>query len=657
MGAGVPPPLIMAAAVPLYGAIPFLLDQAGGDGFSLGAVGVWFAAFAVLLAGFVAVAGEKPGSVRHGRRGLLSVSRRSVSVFGWTLRAVPLRYVAASMVCVFQWPLFSLAAQRIDISVATVVYEFHPLLFAAMVAGPWFAARSRRLDVRDAAAGPQPAQGRWAETLAMLLLGGIGVALTTLSDQGQIPEWGSRLATGFGLAIAAALLAAASSVVSTLTGIQAGTAGRPVGDVSRMTAAAAVKHRTAASTANVAVSYGTIGVVLLAAAAVASQPITLRHATLGLALGFVHGVGTLFFLAANQKAVGQSDLLIAATNGVFYCVPVAALTLLSVTGSIDLARPEMLLVGASGVVAVNMVMHLNPEGAGGRTANGGYGYRAIVVALWLSGTVVMFREDWMPDTWVQSSVVEYWGMVGVCATVFVLIMSFRQNRLDARRLQMDEMMLRLHARADDLAQTGVLSDGRAVSMTLRELDTRSQSAAISDSYRRARELLEPQLSEARRDDRRGADALRCLLADIDVFTNLRRQGRSFAEMAVMSLFAGLTVMLALFVRPEGTTVPFAGFVNDVVTMVLAAAFAFLVSDLTDKRREADAALIEVDSAETSTRNVGDADGTTGTSDFVGGRLAIGDEPDPTADRWMSGLLGGALVAMFTAVLYAKWLPL
>ncbi|MCY4174836.1 MAG: hypothetical protein OXD37_00675 [Acidimicrobiaceae bacterium] len=39
------------------------------------------------------------------------------------------------------------------------------------------------------------------------------------------------------------------------------------------------------------------------------------------------------------------------------------------------------------------------------------------------------------------------------------------------------------------------------------------------------------------------------VADINVFTNLHQQGRDFGEIAVMTFFAGLTVLLALFAPP------------------------------------------------------------------------------------------------------------
>jgi len=259
----------------------------------------------------------------------------------------------------------------------------------------------------------------------------------------------------------------------------------------------------------------------------------------------------------------------------------------------------------------------------------------------------------MPEVWVQSSVVEYWGIVGVCATVFVLIMSFRQSRLNERRTLMDEMTLRLHAKVSELAAAGSLRDGGEIALRLRELDTETRPARISKIYLEMRSLIRPQLMEARRAGKELAErasSLGMLMADINVLTNLRQQGRNFAELAVMTLFASLTVLLALFVRPEGNAVPFSGFVNDVVTMVLAAAFAFLVFDLVDKRREADAPLIQ--EAEPTEGTANSTDDTDALHDW---HLALHSRSDPTVDRWISSLLGVAVVVVFVFILYFKWL--
>ena len=252
----------------------------------------------------------------------------------------------------------------------------------------------------------------------------------------------------------------------------------------------------------------------------------------------------------------------------------------------------------------------------------------------------------MPRTWVQSSVVEYWGILGVCATVFVLIMSFRQSRLNERRARMDEMMLTLHSRALYMARIGQLENGDDIARQIRRIDTSPKPIEISRAYLELHKLLETEIVRHEcNDDMRTSETLQEFICDIDMFTNLRQQGRNFAELAVMTLFAVLTVLLALFVRPLGTEVPFAAFVNDVVTMILAAAFAFLVFDLADKRRDADAPLVQQASPGRDR----------GEDQIADWRLVLYSHTDPAADRWISSLLGLAVVAVFVVALYFKWL--
>ena len=131
--------------------------------------------------------------------------------------------------------------------------------------------------------------------------------------------------------------------------------------------------------------------------------------------------------------------------------------------------------------------------------------------------------------------------------------------------------------------------------------TRHTSRETSENrYLKIRKRIAVQ--QASREDVHDQRVLEELMTDINVFTNLRQQGRNFAERAVMVLFAGLTVLLALLVRPTGTTDPAAAFTNDVVAMVIAAAFCFLVFDMIDKRRETDAPVVRKVSRDTQGKN-------------------------------------------------------
>lgn len=539
----------------------------------------------------------------------------------------------------FDWLVFGWATTLSAAAVATILFELWPLMYVLI----WVTI-DRRLHRDSAAEAPIVSP---ISTVFMVALAGAAVALVILGEGSQSNALDINF---FGLAVGlcSALVTAGLSYTEKIGGEVTFITRSSIQTWARVSSA----NEALISVSLSATSKFLCGLLLVlfswqAGTVQIGVPLMLSAVT----AGFLNSMGTtLLYLAlhlgddkSSTRAQGGADV-----TSIYYCVPVLALSWLWAFDRLDVARVDLLVAGGAGVVVVNMILHLDPEGARGRAAGatGGYGYRAIVLSLWICGVIVAFRGDWMPDVWVQSSVLEYWGIVGVCATVFVLIMSFRQGRLNERRMRMDEMMLRLQATVSELGQAGHLSDGNEVSARLRELDTERMPAGIAKHYLDIRGLIRPQLIEARRAGDARAHDLGTLMADLNVFTNLRQQGRNFAELAVMTLFAGLTVLLALFVRPEGNAVPFAGFVNDVVTMVLAAAFAFLVFDLVDKRREADAPLIQ---------DAGEVDGDEDSEALYDWHLALPSKSDPTADRWISSLLGFAVVAVFVVILYYKWL--
>ncbi len=546
------------------------------------------------------------------------------------------RYRLAALLFGLDGLLFTYSLILIEPAVATIIFEFWPVIFVVVL-----------LLSSQSKDNINPQLGNNTETIILMILGSLAIFLVIISEQDTI-EIANFYDFGIGLAFLSSLATALIVVVR-----MSGSKPQNLRDQELISwAKQSINNQALISVALYIIPKFGIGLCLLLFSILRGSLSSggIFSALLAGLAGIVLAVGIILFDTALHlsNSVDESHNRSGAITSLSYGVPVLALGWLGLFSRLQVARVDLLIVGALGVIVVNMIMHLDPEGAKERTlgATGGHGYRAIVLSLWICGVIVTFREDWMPAVWVQSSVVEYWGIVGVCATVFVLIMSFRQSRLSERRMRMDEMTLRLHAKVAELGQLGCLESAGVIAKHLRELDIEPRPARISQIYLKIHKLIRPQLLDAQHTDENRYGKLSTLMADINVFTNLRQQGRNFAELAVMTLFAGLTVLLALFVRPVGNTVPFAGFVNDFVNMVLAAAFVFLVFDLRDKRREADAPLLqEADLIESIDS----------TDVFHNWHLALRGRADPTLDRRISSLLGLCVIAIFMIVLYSKWL--
>lgn len=366
---------------------------------------------------------------------------------------------------------------------------------------------------------------------------------------------------------------------------------------------------------------------------------------LAVLLGALHLAGDWCFIKANYLSRVAYGEVAAQINAIYYLVPIGALLLLWGLTDTTIERPDLLIAGAAGVIAVNMILQLDPEGARQRAdRSGGHGYAALVIAIWTTGVVVYFRDDILPAQWQVWSVVEYWGIIGVCATVFILILSFRQSRLANRQREMDALMLQTHQKLIFMGEFGDLTqdDSDEAARLLREVDKVRDPSKLDASYLDIRRLLlkEMHLKSDREKVKRQSD----LLVEVEMLVNLRQQGRNFTELAVLGLLAILTVVLAVAARPEGDMVPFASWVHDTTSMVIAATFAFLGFDLIDKRREADAAtMCEVNSER-------EAEGHP-----KGWRLQLLAYQKRTSQRILALLLGAVLLFGAVTMLGFKWL--
>ena len=78
----------------------------------------------------------------------------------------------------------------------------------------------------------------------------------------------------------------------------------------------------------------------------------------GIALGFFQGISSSVFFTANHAS--KSDTI----NSLYYGVPVIALVWLWLFSEVDISNQQMFIVGVVGVVSINMILHLDPEGTG-----------------------------------------------------------------------------------------------------------------------------------------------------------------------------------------------------------------------------------------------------------------------------------------------------
>ena len=525
----------MLAAAAAYAPVPLLVWTATRHMSPWLITCIWYITFGLAQAVIAQIRSISTGSSPNSR----------IHIFDYAAQARP-RYLAALVIFRMDWALFALAVVYIDPKIVTVILEFWPVMFAL--------ATSTRLWQRRVIARVDSEQGESdnraiRDIVLLMFFAGLGVSLAIISEGGSVIVW--QTSSLVGILLAGWVLIFHSGAV--LTGILIGQDSKAKagfsGDPTQITMAGRALARTILS----------IVFLFIAIVTGSLTPITWFAVILAIVLGLVTSLGSWALAHANHLAIKISQRRSAQINSLFYLVPVAAVALLVWLGESDLKRPELLVAGAAGVIAVNMVLHLDPEGTRDRTGpmSGGHGFRAIVLALWIAGVAVRFRDDYLPPSWSEWSVRGYWEMMAVCTTVFVLILSFRQSRLAELRVRMDERMLRLHDQVLRLVRIQVLSkeDGESVAERLRRIDTARRPPQIADNYLDARSILARRMETTTSPTE--ADHLATVMNDLDVFTNMRQQARNFAETAAMMLFSAVTVMLAILFRPNGLETPLA----------------------------------------------------------------------------------------------------
>ena len=287
------------------------------------------------------------------------------------------------------WLWFAVAVTLVEPVVATVLFECWPILFGLFTLSKLW--RGAMLEGE-----PRTTAGT-TRMLTLLVVGASGVSLAVLSDTTTV-GWTATSAVGVLVAVLGASWAALATATAQMMGANQRDGYKRDKTAVSASGQAAVKALVAGPIALVgAVSaaagssdWWSVGGLLFAVAAAAAQV-----------------AGNWCFQHANHLSREVHGQVSAQINTLYYGVPVGALLLLVWLADTTIERPDLLIVGAAGVVAVNMVLNLDPEGAQQRASGGGQGFQALVLALWAAGAAVLLRDDWLPGSW------QVWSVLGV----------------------------------------------------------------------------------------------------------------------------------------------------------------------------------------------------------------------------------------------------
>ncbi len=312
--------------------------------------------------------------------------------------------------------------------------------------------------------------------------------------------------------------------------------------------------------------------------------------------GIIVALSGLCWKFANLKTI-ELDI-----NLMYYLTPVFAIAWLWWQSDIQIARLDFVAIGATAILSGNLLLRMNPD----RTRGGSrYSFISLTLSLWLFGTIIFFRDSTSATSPILWTGGEFWGALSLSATIFILLLSFREARLSDRLRDEEATLLILFRKVEALMRRGLLP--QSILVDILNIDTatgsrgqasrengpqhkRSDPRRLIDPYRKARKVLEDTRTKlySERDDLELGE----LAAQLDHLVRCKLYGREFGEIVALSVFAVIPITLSLAARPESIQSPWTGLLTEGFVVLFASTIAYLIMNSLDQHRERGLSVIQ-----------------------------------------------------------------
>lgn len=592
----------MLIAVLIFSLIPLVIDISGGTEHPFLFNAAWKIGIAAGCLSFLAI--------RYPR---------------FTLRAHVLRTIGYGMFCFsmllvivgrFNIALFALAMQFIDVSVAAILFETWPLFLIPLTA--WlFRGESRYRKITPT-------------TFSLLILGFAGFGFVVISQPGEI-KWNkddssAMLIVGVLLAVAGSMMTAMTSFLykwsSTLSKEINKNAPTPQDTLNE---SGLVLFCVVAGFAisNILSAFLNVGV------GVAREEVAdIALLKIGLIAGTVSSIAGICLRWSNMitKNLG--------VNAISFATPIFALLWLWFFSRVGVANSNYLVIGAAAIIAANILINFEAEIR--------LGFKAMVLALWACGAFVILRADeWL---WENNS---YFNTLALAATLFILILSFRVERLVRRTSQEETAAFAISHKLKNLTAAAGASDGKDGESVLDrfiKMDASENQNDLQDAYQEIKESVGREHDKAENDPARRRE-IGEIEAMIDAHAHSKQQGINFSELAALLVFAAITAGLAMLSRPAELA-GWGGFLVEAFTTLLAALVVFLFFNVLDLQRDRRAPILAKTERPPKPGQT--------TPRIVYG-VAFRDPAKRIFERWLSVILCAAIAAAYGYLLWDKWL--
>ena len=516
------------------------------------------------------------------------INRETFKIIYANLRHPALVWVALGH---FDYAIFAFALRYIDAAVATILIEMRPIIMVMFMVH-MFKQQTRYKEVT---------LQKWF----LFAIAFIGVAFVIASQSTTIGNAVGELFTyGTIIGVGLALLVAFLSALPTPASIKWGTTvSKSIGtddeEFYSVTALIVVRVLTVPSFFIIGVlsgesiqSIGSIGV-----------SIAIVFGAFGL------GLAMIFLRIANIKTTNLG------INALGYATPVVALIWLALASLINVPHVDWLIIGVAAIIAANLLLNFKVEI---RAA-----YKALIIALWVCGTSVYLHTSFpLPD---------YVEIVGVIATLFILILAFRVDRLVRRTTEEENNEFFLFHQLSVLVKSGGINNDAP--NQLREIGRHIKPSELRNSYGTLKKYFMDAHNKLAKDDRAMLGELE---ARVDALTHSKQQGANFGELTALGFMGFIMVSALLLFKPVELS-GWEGLFVETSSFLLATAIVFLFANIFDLQHDRTNAILAKE------------DG----NDFYS--VAFDDAGDRGSERWISITVCIAITAAYIWLFLGKWI--
>lgn len=357
----------------------------------------------------------------------------------------------------------------------------------------------------------------------------------------------------------------------------------------------------------------------------------------------------LFTLVANPavtifKRIANNVTNSLEINSIPYATPMLAMFLLLVTDNAKIQRLDLLLLGASIIIAINIIINIRTEEQRIKL-----GFKWLLILITIFGTSTFLRdpilESWRNSTWLWDGNAGYYALLGLSATIFVFVLGFRRQKLMELIGEEERTTLSLYYNVGFLMNCSIqqlrsfivdyFEAGSKKSAEIKtkviERDTSALESIIAidrslpgTNLENERIILENTIEKYCRGKQKETKKLE-LFEKINYLFHLKSKLRDATEMIILSFMAFMTILLALSVRPN--LGDWSGFIYDIFVLFFSSTIAVLTISQFDLRRER------------------------GSSVFI--------QPGGFGNTWINSIIPSCLclflITIFIILFYGKWL--